>query len=215
VCLLGGYFFELFEEWRLVALTAIAGLSMALLFEQCAPAVSPVTLDAIIKTESGGNPYAVANVDDKTSHSFKRKEDAIRYVNSLSQQGKRFSAGLMQVYSGNFDKYELDNNSVFDPCKNIATGARILSDNFDSVEGGEQEKLTKSLSKYYSGNENRGFKKEPEHNNTSYVERVKKKTYKVPALLPEDVNQHQGATLDTSVTANQQWDIFGDFNEVQ
>ncbi|HCB1657219.1 TPA: lytic transglycosylase domain-containing protein [Citrobacter farmeri] len=198
----------------MIALTAAAGLSFALLFEQCAPDVSPVTLDAVIQTESAGNPYVVANVDDGTSHKFNSQPEATRFINSLSQQGKRFSAGLMQIYSGNFEKLGLDNNSVFDPCTNIKAGAKILVENFDSAkEGSEQERLKKSLSTYYSGNETRGFKKEPQYSNTSYVERVQGKVYKVPALEPDQQNQSRSATIDEpKKTPDQQWDLFGDFN---
>ncbi|WP_339332215.1 lytic transglycosylase domain-containing protein [Aeromonas caviae] len=207
-------------------LTLIAAISFATLFEQCAPDVSPVTLDALIQTESGGNPNVVANVTDGTSHYFKNAEDATRHINGLSRDGKRFCAGLMQVCSGNFESVGLDNTTVFDPCKNITAGAKILVENYGNVKGEreEQERLKKALSRYYSGNESRGFKKEPEYANTSYVERVQDKAYKVPALstgtissVEEKQNQAgRSATIDTETKkSNQQWDIFGDFNDVQ
>lgn len=206
-------------------LTLVAAISFATLFEQCAPDVSPVTLDAVVQTESGGNPNVVANVTDGTSHYFDSAEDATRFVNGLSRDGKKFSAGLMQVYSGNFSKVGLDNSTAFDPCENIKAGAKILSENFDGIkeEPDEQIRLQKALSKYYSGNESRGFKKEPEYGNTSYIERVKGKAYKIPGLLTETgiltekKNQNgRSATIDTEAKkSDQQWDIFGDFSNVQ
>ncbi|MFM4936159.1 conjugal transfer protein [Aeromonas veronii] len=200
-------------------LTLVAAISFATLFERCAPDVSPVTLDAVVQTESGGNPNVVANVTDGTSHYFDSADAAIRFVNGLSRDGKKFSAGLMQIYSGNFSKVGVDNNTVFDPCENIKAGAKILAENFDGIkeESDEQIRLQKALSKYYSGNESRGFKKEPEYGNTSYIERVKGKAYKVPAILTEKKNQSgRSATIDTEAKkSDQQWDIFGDFSNVQ
>lgn len=43
-----------------------------MLFSQCAPTVSPVTLNAIVQTESSGNPYIVANISDGISKSLNR-----------------------------------------------------------------------------------------------------------------------------------------------
>ena len=70
---------------------------LSALFSQCAPDVSPVTLNALIGVESAGKPYVVANVTDNTSHYFDNKEKAIFFLNDLSSQKKRYSAGLMQI----------------------------------------------------------------------------------------------------------------------
>lgn len=37
---------------------------LAALISQCAPDVSPDTMNALIMTESGANPYVIANVSD-------------------------------------------------------------------------------------------------------------------------------------------------------
>lgn len=79
-----------------------------MLFSQCAPAVSPVTLNAIVQTESSGNPYIVANISDGISKSFSNKGSAVAYLNTLAKSGKHFSAGLMQIYSKNFKALGLD-----------------------------------------------------------------------------------------------------------
>ena len=44
---------------------------LAALISQCAPDVSPDTMNALIMTESGANPYVIANVSDGTSKYFK------------------------------------------------------------------------------------------------------------------------------------------------
>lgn len=189
----------------------LSASALALLFLQCAPSVSPDTLNPLIQTESGGNPFAVANVTDKTSRFFSNKETAIMYVNNLEKEGKNYSAGLMQINSANFNKYHLDNESVFDPCTNIKAGAKLLSENYHKQkENDEQLNLRKSLSLYYSGNAKTGFKKEKGFNNTSYIERVEQKAYDVPALKPSGT--HVAETKPNPLTT-ESWDVFGDFKK--
>nr|WP_280113422.1 transglycosylase SLT domain-containing protein [Escherichia coli] len=83
---------------------------------QCAPDVSPDTMNALIMTESGANPYVIANVSDGTSKYFKDEKGAIEYAEKLTTENKRFSAGLTQIYSKNFPSLNLTNKTVFDPC---------------------------------------------------------------------------------------------------
>ncbi|UCQ29610.1 lytic transglycosylase domain-containing protein (plasmid) [Edwardsiella tarda] len=185
---------------------------LATLLSQCAPNVSPVTGMALIQTESGGDPYVVANVSDGISKRFSDEKTAIAYVDDLKREGKTYSAGLMQIYSKNFSAYKVDNNTVFDPCTNIKVGAKILTENYLSQkEGDVQTNLRKSLSMFYTGNETRGFKKEKKFNNTSYVERVEGRIYTVPALKASGVNNDAEDNTNTEKTA-QSWDVFGDFN---
>lgn len=189
----------------------LSASALALLFLQCAPSISPDTLNPLIQTESGGNPFAVANVTDKTSRFFSNKETAIMYVNNLEKEGKNYSAGLMQINSANFNKYHLDNESVFDSCTNIKAGAKLLSENYHKQkENDEQLNLRKSLSLYYSGNTKTGFKKEKGFNNTSYIERVEQKAYDVPALKPSGTH---AAETKSNPLITESWDVFGDFKK--
>ncbi|EFI4715954.1 lytic transglycosylase domain-containing protein [Escherichia coli] len=203
----------------------IPSASLTALFLLCAPDVSPVTLNAVIQTESGGNPYQVANVSDGISRSFNDIDDAIKYLDELTKANKRFSAGLMQIYSGNFTALGLNNKTVFNPCENIKGGAHILKENYERQTGNdEQVNLLKSLSMFYSGNDKTGFKKEKQFRNTSYVERVSKHAYAVPAIelngksqaLPEQTQSTEIETEKSNLTQKespQEWDVFGDFKK--
>jgi len=197
----------------------LSAATLAALYLTCAPEISPITLDAVIKTESGAHPFKIANITDETSHTFDNLNDAIVFSESLSKENKRYSAGLMQIYSGNFKTLGLTNTTVFDPCENIKAGAKILKENYTKQKGEDSQlNLLKSLSMYYSGNEKTGFKKEKQFRNTSYVERVQKHVYTVPALKPSD-NTEPKPSLDKPTESSnqpkqettQQWDVFGDF----
>lgn len=142
-------------------------------------------------------------------------------MNDLDRQGKNYSAGLMQIYSKNFRAYGLDNNSVFDVCKNIKVGAKILTENYERQKGGsDQLKVRNALSRFYSGNDKRGYVRELNYDGKSYVERVEQKAYKVPALLPPDKNiidlneSNDIATVKIEtdiIEKTSSWDVFGDF----
>lgn len=177
--------------------------AMTALFLHCAPQVAPSTLEAVIKTESGGDPYVINNIRDHISKAFTTESQAVLYAVNLSKDSKPYSAGLMQIYSGNFKKYKVNNQTVFDPCTNITVGAKILTDNYLSLEGSNtQNNLRQALSIYYSGNKKTGFIREKNSGNTSYIDRIEKNTYLVPALKAE-----------TTITNSEPkpWDVFGDF----
>lgn len=201
------------------------------LYFQCGSGVNPETLNAIVITESGGNPYVVANVTNKTSHAFNSKQEAIHYVNSLEEKGEEYSAGLMQIYSGNFQHYGLNNDNVFNNCANINAGSKILKQCFvDSKKNGdfsESDHLKRAFSCYYSGNFERGFSEKD-----NYVERVISNyvsIYSVPTLAfysnkkVDDKNEGL-EILDAPIKAQAPqkievvktegaWDVFSDFKK--
>ncbi|KFX10699.1 Conjugal transfer protein TraB [Pectobacterium atrosepticum ICMP 1526] len=208
---------------------ALAGLLL-----QCSGNVEPITMKTIISVESDSNPYQIANVTDGTSHSFENKEDAVLFANDLESKGKKYSAGLGQIYSGNYKKYNITNDTVFDFCTNISTASKIFEDcYYRAITSGnyadEQYALRAAASCYYSNNFLRGFKKEK--NGVSYVELANKavnKIYSVPAMTPVDEAGAGGGDSSVeqkklrreAVTQNQvvndsgdsrSWDVFKDF----
>ncbi|EES5123110.1 TPA: lytic transglycosylase domain-containing protein [Salmonella enterica subsp. enterica serovar Typhimurium] len=187
---------------------------LAALISQCAPDVSPDTMNALIMTESGANPYVIANVSDGTSKYFKDEKGAIEYAEKLTAENKRFSAGLTQIYSKNFPSLNLTNKTVFDPCTNIKAGAAVLTDNYlRQKEGSNNQKILRALSLYYSGNESTGFIKEKKFNNTSYLERVIRNAnnYIVPSIR-EKTDESEITPPNDEEKTSPDWDVFGDFS---
>lgn len=207
-----------------------AGVLLAL-FSQCAPDISPVTLQALTDVESSRKPYVIANVTDDTSHYFIGEREAIDYANNLKEQGKKYSAGLMQIYVDNFEAYGVTNETIFDHCKNIEVGADILRGCYlraSKEDKSEQTALRKAFSCYYSGNFIRGFKAEGD--GKSYIDRIESKVtnaggnYSVP-----EVRVTGNATETELAKANRKsgeavlsvddekigspWDVFGDYKK--
>lgn len=144
---------------------------------QCAASVHPSTSFDVARVESGFNPYAIAEIVPKNersrdgkrviSHQLGNRADALRVVNRLAAQGRRYSVGLMQITSTNFRHYGVTADDLLDPCTNLSVFERILADCYR--RGGS---LKRALSCYYSGNFDTGQQPESAFNQSSYVQRI-------------------------------------------
>lgn len=137
---------------------------------QCAPGVNTDTLQAIARTESAFNPYAIGVVNgvikQPTTHA-----EATAAAKKLAADGHNFSMGLAQINRYNLKEYDLDYETVFEPCSNLKAGAAILTECFSRAKGNPQSKLQQALSCYYSGNFSTGFTQDIV-GQPSYVERI-------------------------------------------
>lgn len=170
----------------MISTTTFIALAM-----QCAATVHPDTAMDVVRVESGLNPYAIAEIipkeqrlkDGKSviTHLPNNKKDALSIVRNIELKKRRYSVGLMQITSTNFDKFNVDAEKLFNPCTNLTVFEKILTDCYT-----RGKTLKNALSCYYSGNFNTGKKKESEFNKTSYVERIgypdsSGKTFVVPS----------------------------------
>lgn len=138
---------------------------------KCAPAVHINTLQALARTESNFNPYAIGVVGGAVAQP-ETLEAAIATATALNKAGKNFSMGLAQINKHNLPRFGLSYEAVFDPCQNLQTGAQILGDCF--VRAGSDDAqiaLQKALSCYYSGNFKTGFTQDFK-GQPSYVKRI-------------------------------------------
>lgn len=121
----------------------------------CQPLAVPVeVMEHVVRVESSFNPWAIGVVGGRLERQPRSLDEAVATVQVLERQGYDFSVGLAQVNRRNLAAQGLDTWEVaFEPCRNLAAGARILSDCVARA-GGD---LDKGLSCYYSGNFSRGF----------------------------------------------------------
>lgn len=112
----------------------------------CAPAVDPVTMSAIVKQESGGHPWVINDNDGKRSYRLGSKEEAVIKATELISAGHSVDLGLAQINSRNLGRLGLSVEQVFDPCTNIAAGARILEEGYRKTGS-----LPSALSMYNTG----------------------------------------------------------------
>lgn len=128
---------------------------------ECAPRVAPSTLRAIAHVESSFNPYAIGVVGNHLVRQPKNLPEAMSTAHALQASKVRFSAGLIQIYVGNWQAYNLTSETVFDPCANMRAAAGILGSCYARSSRGEpdqQQALHQALSCYYSNNFVTGFR---------------------------------------------------------
>jgi type IV secretion system protein VirB1 len=106
---------------------AIQVLTIAALLEQCAPQVSQVLMQALVRTESAWQPLAIGM--DKAQGTVKQPEtlaEAIATAKELAAAGRKFSVGLAQIHVSNVALYGMTWEQAFDACSNLAVGQKIL-----------------------------------------------------------------------------------------
>lgn len=136
------------------------------LIEQCAPNVAPSTMRAIVKVESGFKPFAIGHLvrSQRGAHTLARQpasqREAVQWASWFLQHGYRFDAGPAQVNSSNFAAHGLTAETAFDPCRNLAAGAAILTAAYRRATvtyGPGQAALRAALSSYNTGSFTRGI----------------------------------------------------------
>lgn len=143
-------------------------LDFLALAQQCAPQISPITMAAIVRTESDFNPYAIGVVHGRLLRQPANAVEATATARALETGGWSFSVGLAQVNRTNWSAHGLTEQNAFEPCRNLTAGAAILQGCFASahrVRSDAQDALRASLSCYASGDFSMGYR-------VGYVQRV-------------------------------------------
>lgn len=164
--------------------------------QQCAPHVHVTTISAIVRQESGYNPFAIGVVGGALARQPRNKPEAIATARALVAAGWNISVGIAQVNWSNLAKYGLDEITAFDPCQNLRAGASILAECYGRAMrkhgGHEQHALRAALSCYFSGNFSTGFR-------SGYVQSVVANAAK-PA---QKIRYMQTAAFDGSIPKQQ------------
>lgn len=150
------------------------------LAQQCAPAVAPATMAAVVRIESGFNPYAIGVVHGRLQRQPVSLAEAVVTARALDAAGWNYSTGLAQVNRSNWVRFGLTPDTAFDPCRNLAVGAAILQRCFERarrIHAQAQDALRAGLSCYASGDFSTGYR-------TGYVQRVVADADRVVPVVP-------------------------------
>lgn len=127
----------------------------------CAPGIHIDTASALVRVESGFNPWAIGVVGGALIRQPRSRAEALATAQALRADGWDFSVGLGQINARNFARLGLTLKSAFDPCVNLAAMQAVLSECFDRASAprrrSSQAALRQALSCYYSGNFATGF----------------------------------------------------------
>lgn len=143
--------------------------SLLALAGSCAPSVAPETLISIVHTESRFNTLAIGvNSPGARKPVPATRAQAIAAARRLIRQGYNIDLGLGQINSANLGWLGLSVEDAFEPCRNLAAAARVLTTNYQSVTHSAQSSdhaIATALSLYNTGDRRRGFR-------NGYVARV-------------------------------------------
>jgi type IV secretion system protein VirB1 len=127
----------------------------------CAANVAPVTLAAVIRVESAGNPLALhVNGLVGPQPNPATLADAAELARRAIRLGYSVDLGLMQVNSRNLAALGYSIRQILDPCTNVRGGASILTADYAEAvrsRGEGQAALQAALSAYNTGDFKRGF----------------------------------------------------------
>lgn len=124
--------------------------------QQCAPEVGFSTMAAIVKVESGGNPWAIGDNTTKSpvSPNPPNYYEAVSVANRLIAQRHSIDIGLAQLNSKNLRRLGLTVEQAFDPCTNLRAGSYILREHYSPAAakyGTGTKALLHALSGYNTG----------------------------------------------------------------
>ena len=138
-----------------------ASASFTALARVCAPHIDVTTLAALVRVESGFNPYAIGVVGEHLQYQPTSYAQALATAQALVARGYNFSVGLGQVNVHNLTRVGENLSTIFDPCRNLRASSQILQQCFARASahaGDTQGALRDALSCYYSGNFLTGYR---------------------------------------------------------
>lgn len=143
---------------------------------QCSdPYAHRSVMTAIVKVESGGNPWAI-NINNKGVRLLaqpKTKEEAISWVNWFNDRNYNIDIGIAQVNIKNIKRMGYSPTQFLDPCLNLKIASQILLDNYKSSSKktlNSDDAVKLAISAYNTGNFRDGYK-------NGYVQKVVNKYY--------------------------------------
>ena len=142
---------------------------------KCAPGAAVDTLQAVALTESALHPYALSlnypatvaarnglpNQEVFLSRQPVNLLEAIQWTGWFHRRGYSVSIGLMQINSENAAKFGVTVRQLFDPCTNVAIGARLLGEIYSTTAHSDKptvNALMSTFSAYNSGSFTTGLK---------------------------------------------------------
>lgn len=132
----------------------VDGTTLDAYYAACAPEVARPTIAAIVKVESGGNPWALNDNSSKRAWYPQTYKEAVALAKTLTRRGHSVDMGLAQINSRNLPKLRLTIEQVYEPCRNLMAASRILQGCYADAAaryGGGQRALVHALSCYNTG----------------------------------------------------------------
>lgn len=172
-------------------------LDMAMV-AQCSPNMHPVIVQAIVKTESSFNPFAIGV--NKGAGRLTRQPtnytQAVQTAKHLLAQGANIDMGLGQINSANMSWLNLSVEQAFTPCANLKALQHVYQSCYSRAgNAGSGNRMERAFSCYNTGNTRNGF-------TNGYVAKVMKNYQKFAHLTPQAQLAKNLYNPPTNVTQN-------------
>lgn len=132
----------------------------AVITSSCSPNVHPMIVNAIVKTESSFNPFAIGvnRGAGRLARQPKNYAEAVAVAKRLLANGANFDMGLGQINSANMRWLGLSVEEAFHPCTNLkALQTVYLSCYKQAGDSGNGTRMQRAFSCYNTGNTRKGF----------------------------------------------------------
>lgn len=132
----------------------------AIITSSCSPNVHPVIVNAIVKTESNYNPFAIG-VNRGAGRLAKQPinyAEAVHIAKQLLAGGANIDLGLGQINSANLKWLGLTVEQVLEPCANLKALQTVYLHCYDRASNtGKGTRMQRAFSCYNTGNMTGGF----------------------------------------------------------
>lgn len=135
-------------------------LDMAMV-AQCSPSMHPAIVQAIVKTESSFNPFAIGvnRGGNRLARQPSNFGEAVQTAKRLLAQGANIDMGLGQINSANMNWLNLSVEQAFNPCSNLKALQHVYLTCYDKAGAtGLGNRMQRAWSCYNTGNTQKGFR---------------------------------------------------------
>lgn len=156
----------------------------------CSPNIHPAIVQAIVKTESSFNPFAIGvNSGKRLTRQPSNFGEAVQIAKHLLAQGASIDLGLGQINSANLNWLNLSVEQAFTPCSNLkALQTVYLSCYANASNTGLGDRMQRAFSCYNTGNTTKGFHNgyvaKATYNFNGIVDYLAKQTHQLPYQQP-------------------------------
>ena len=168
------------------------------LVTRCSPQVHPAIVNAIVKTESSFNPFAIG-VNKGVGWLSRQPTsytEAVQTAKQLLARGANIDLGLGQINSANLNWLGLSVEQVFNPCANLQALQYVYLHCYDKAgSSGFGDRMQRAFSCYNTGNAKKGFSNGYVAKVTSNFNRLIN-TFSSQPIPPFDIN-HQTQSANT------------------
>lgn len=211
------------------------------LIQQCSPDIHPAIANAIVKTESSFNNFAIG-VNGGRVKQPKNYQEAVITAKKLLAENANIDLGLAQINSSNLSWLGLSVEQIFDTCANLKAMQTVYNYCYSKAgENGLGTRMQRAFSCYNTGNTQTGFKNgyvnKATKNLNEIVAKINGKALPIQpmnqlptdgkqlALYAEELNKIKqveandnhietidvGEQQEVQVQAFNSWDVFKDF----